>query len=131
MLNLIALFAICCVVSGTHFRGAIIMWEPDSDSILIHFRISWRRSGGHSCDDNTISSGSLIGSGTMSCLSGCTGDVGSLLYQCTDYDATEDWTTGRYTVRYTPIGDVDGDITEKFNDYFTDRNGALECGTYF
>ncbi|WAQ97902.1 CSMD3-like protein [Mya arenaria] len=100
MLKMIALFAICCVVSGSHFRGAIIMWEPDSDSILIHFRISWRRSGGHSCDDNTISSGSLIGSGTMSCLSGCTGDVGSLLYQCTDFDAIEDWTTGRYTVRY-------------------------------
>ncbi|XP_052795625.1 sushi, von Willebrand factor type A, EGF and pentraxin domain-containing protein 1-like [Mya arenaria] len=93
-----AVFALSSIrVSNTIWRTNKI-----GVKILIHFRISWRRSGGHSCDDNTISSGSLIGSGTMSCLSGCTGDVGSLLYQCTDYDATEDWTTGRYTVRYTP-----------------------------
>ncbi|XP_052796583.1 sushi, von Willebrand factor type A, EGF and pentraxin domain-containing protein 1-like isoform X2 [Mya arenaria] len=104
MLKLIIILAICSVVTGSHFRGAIIMWEPDSDSILIHFRISWRRSfsSSYNCTDVTIASGTLIGDSSMTCFSGCSDVVGSLEFYCTDFDTTEDWTTGINTVRFTP-----------------------------
>ncbi|WAQ97913.1 hypothetical protein MAR_022286, partial [Mya arenaria] len=70
--------------------------------VLIHFRISWRRSYSdhYFCNASTITSRALIGQDKLSCMKGCKGTVGSLMFQCTDYDATEDWTTGRYTVQY-------------------------------
>ncbi|XP_052280448.1 sushi, von Willebrand factor type A, EGF and pentraxin domain-containing protein 1-like [Dreissena polymorpha] len=106
--HLIILFTIGFGVSlGTHFRGAIIMWEPDDTgmAIKVHFRISWRRSysSHYYCDDTIISNRTLIGTDSMTCFSGCTGNVGSLQFLCTDYNTgNDDWTTGRNTITYTP-----------------------------
>ncbi|XP_052794287.1 uncharacterized protein LOC128227619 isoform X2 [Mya arenaria] len=98
------LCAIIPIIIATHFRGAIFTWEPDGtqNGVLIHFRISWRRSYSdhYFCNASTITSRALIGQDKLSCMKGCKGTVGSLMFQCTDYDATEDWTTGRYTVQY-------------------------------
>lgn len=70
--------------------------------ITIRFRISWRRSsGGNWCDDDTISNHTLTGSGHIECFSGCTGNVGSLAFLCTDYSTTDDWSSGRNDIIYT------------------------------
>ncbi|KAH3836216.1 hypothetical protein DPMN_109587 [Dreissena polymorpha] len=83
------------------------MWEPDDTGpvIKVHFRISWRRSysSHYYCDDTIISNRTLIGTDSMTCFSGCTGNVGSLQFLCTDYNTgNDDWTTGRNTITYTP-----------------------------
>eukprot|EP00118_Oscarella_pearsei_P021146 m.235858 g.235858 ORF g.235858 m.235858 type:complete len:83 (+) comp40130_c0_seq2:813-1061(+) len=48
---------------GSHFRGAIITWKPDADvpsKVVFSFKIAWRR-GTAFCDDDTISSNTLVG----------------------------------------------------------------------
>ena len=69
----------------------------------IFFHISWRRSSaeGGSCSSTTVQNGNLIGSGSLTCQSGCSGTVGSLTFQCTDFSATEDWSYGQNTIYYT------------------------------
>ena len=69
----------------------------------ISFHISWRRSSGSggSCSSSTVQSGQLIGGGSLSCQSGCSGTVGSLQYKCTDFSETEDWSYGGNTIYYT------------------------------
>ena len=65
----------------------------------VFFHISWRNSG--SCSSSTVQNGNLIGGGSLTCQSGCSGTVGSLAYQCTDFSATEDWSYGQNTIYYT------------------------------
>eukprot|EP00118_Oscarella_pearsei_P021145 m.235962 g.235962 ORF g.235962 m.235962 type:complete len:1784 (+) comp40130_c0_seq16:813-6164(+) len=92
---------------GSHFRGAIITWKPDADvpsKVVFSFKIAWRR-GTAFCDDDTISSNTLIGeSGAWACQSGCSGSVGSTQFFCTGFSKTEDWTQGENTFEYTFSG---------------------------
>ena len=69
----------------------------------VFFHISWRRSSGAggSCSSTTVQNGNLIGGGSLTCQSGCSGTVGSLAYQCTDFSASEDWSYGQNTLIYT------------------------------
>ncbi|KAL4240889.1 hypothetical protein ACF0H5_001671 [Mactra antiquata] len=89
------------VTEGSHFRGAIITWKPgpNENEIIIDYRISWRLSysSRHYCDDNTILTGDELGGGsdTIECFSGCDVVIGTLTYQCTDYNVVEDWTSGK------------------------------------
>ena len=54
------------------------------------------------CDDTTISSSSLIGVGSWSCLSGCSvNPVSTAQMYCTGYSVTEDWSLGENTFDYT------------------------------
>ena len=53
-------------------------------------------SSNFNCNDNTIKNGiELNGEGNIDCFSGCTGSLGSLAYQCTDYSVIEDWSSGK------------------------------------
>ncbi|KAH3836208.1 hypothetical protein DPMN_109578 [Dreissena polymorpha] len=74
--------------------------NPALAEINIHFRISWRKSHGYPYNDTTIRNGTLIGGDSMTCFSGCSGNVGSLQFVCTDYNDNEDWATGRNTITY-------------------------------
>ncbi|XP_053391178.1 CUB and sushi domain-containing protein 3-like [Mercenaria mercenaria] len=99
----VTLFVTCVFVNASHFRGAIFSWTPSDDgsSITISFRISWRKTyEGNWCDESTITDGTLIGAGNLVCSSGCIGHVGSLAFQCTDYNDNDDWSTGRHDITY-------------------------------
>ena len=74
--------------------------------IEISHRIAWRRSSstGGSCSQNTIDSRTLIGGGTLSCRSGCSGSVGSMSYYCTDFSTSEDWSAGERSYVYNTNG---------------------------
>ncbi|XP_053390686.1 uncharacterized protein LOC128553528 [Mercenaria mercenaria] len=105
--GLFLFFTLFGIVSCSHFRGAIFTWAPGSDGtyIIVTFRISWRI-GRAFCNDTMIADGTLIsGEGTMTCFSGCTGNVGSLKFYCTDYKA-EEWSFGRNSVIYVPPSSV-------------------------
>lgn len=61
--------------------------------------MSWRLtySQNHYCDNNIIKSGRYItGEGSLECLNHCSGTLGSLEYQCTDFSPStqEDWSSG-------------------------------------
>ncbi|XP_015760399.1 PREDICTED: uncharacterized protein LOC107339598 isoform X2 [Acropora digitifera] len=100
----------------THFRGGTFTYTPDNPSdpanttVVITFRIGWRRSFSYRtfCTQSTISSGQLIGiNGYLQCRDRCYGRVGSLLFRCTDFGINEDWTTGTNSFQYTfPIPSV-------------------------
>ena len=65
--------------------------------IMVIHRIAWREtfSSATSCDASTVSAGSLIGpSGSFACRVGCSGSLGSVRYQCTDFSVSEDWSAG-------------------------------------
>ena len=74
--------------------------------IEISHRIAWRRSSstGGSCSQSTIDSRTLIGGGTLSCRSGCSGSVGSMSYYCTDFSTSEDWSAGERSYIYNAHG---------------------------
>ena len=77
---------------------------------IITFRIGWRRSYNSYtfCDQNTISSGQLIGiNGYLQCRDRCLGNIGSLQFRCTDFSTNEDWTIGTNSFQYTfPIPSI-------------------------
>ena len=72
------------------------------------FRLGFRRSSsGYFCDENTISNGSLIGSGESwnaqcnpsgACPSRTIGDT---RYLCTDFSSVEDWSIGENNFTYS------------------------------
>ena len=75
--------------------------------IIITHRIGWRRtfSSATFCDESTIASGRLIGQGgTLQCRTGCSGGLGSMQFQCTDFSETEDWSSGQRTYTYDISG---------------------------
>lgn len=87
-------------VRASHFRGAIISWRPGSaqNEVIVDYRISWRMtySSNLVCDASTIQSGTPVpGEGYLECFSGCSGNLGNLSYQCTDYSTIEDWSSGK------------------------------------
>ncbi|KAL3881472.1 hypothetical protein ACJMK2_027911 [Sinanodonta woodiana] len=89
---------------GSHFRGALLTWRPSEipNKVEILYRISWARSSvGQFCNKTTISSGTVLSSGSLSCLKNCNGTIGVLNYLCTDFSETENWTTGRGSITYT------------------------------
>ena len=64
---------------------------------MVTHRIAWRRDTrqGGNCDANTTAAGTLIGMGTLACRSGCSGEIGSLQYQCTDFSVDDNWSAGQ------------------------------------
>ena len=65
--------------------------------------MAWRRSFASWTRCNTADIGStsrLFGDGVLSCISGCSGTVGSLTFYCTDISTTEDWVAGERTYVY-------------------------------
>jgi len=72
--------------------------------VIVTFRIGWRRSYDYStfCDQGIINSGQLIGiNDYLICQDGCYGNVGSLLFRCTDFSVNEDWTIGTNSFQFT------------------------------
>ena len=71
--------------------------------IEISFRIAWRRSFDDNlfCNQSTIDSQALIGTGSLSCTSGCVGTLGYMSFYCTDFSEVEDWTAGGRTYQTT------------------------------
>ena len=50
-------------------------------------------------------SGDLIGpANTLQCRAGCSGVVGSMQFQCTDFSENEDWSSGQRTYTYDISG---------------------------
>ncbi|XP_053399313.1 deleted in malignant brain tumors 1 protein-like [Mercenaria mercenaria] len=97
---LVGIVLICQELNASHFRGAIISWKPGSrqNEIIIDYRISWRMTYGSQfrCDDSIIQSGALVrAEGAVTCFEGCSGTLGDLSFQCTDYSTIEDWTSGK------------------------------------
>ena len=64
---------------------------------MITHRIAWRRNSteGDSCDAHTTAARTLLGGGTLACRSGCSGNIGSLQYQCADFSVTDNWSAGQ------------------------------------
>ena len=69
-------------------------------------RIAWRRSSseGGRCTQSTIDNRVLLGGGTLSCRTGCSGNIGTLTYYCTDFSTAEDWSAGERTQIYDASG---------------------------
>ncbi|KAK7073546.1 hypothetical protein SK128_016753 [Halocaridina rubra] len=100
-LRLIASLMLFHDVIASHYRGGIIMLRPTDPQLSptemeIYFRVSWRRSSweGGNCDQTTIDSGTLLSSGSIDCIAGCTGSVMSAQYYCTDFSISDDWSFG-------------------------------------
>ncbi|CAC5424639.1 unnamed protein product [Mytilus coruscus] len=75
---------------------------PMTFQIEITYRVAFRRSASHFCDENAISNSILLnGEGILQCQSGCAGSITSMSYYCTDFSDTEDWTTGVRSVKFT------------------------------
>ena len=69
----------------------------------IFFQISWRRdffSGDDFCTSTTVANGNLIGRGSLTCQYGCSGTVSSLVYKCTDFSISDNWSFGENRVFY-------------------------------
>ncbi|KAL9963573.1 hypothetical protein ACROYT_G027096 [Oculina patagonica] len=78
--------------------------DPANTTVIITFRIGWRRSWDSNtfCNQSTINSGQLIGiDDDLECRDRCFGSVGNLLFRCTDFSTTEDWITGTNSFQYT------------------------------
>ena len=72
--------------------------------IVVTHRIAWRR-GWFFCNASTVSAGTLIGqAGSFACTVGCSGDLGSVQFQCTDFSVDEDWSAGQGTNEVTLSG---------------------------
>ena len=54
-----------------------------------------------------MSTGYLLGSGSVDCRSGCLGNIGLLWYQCTDFSIVENWSAGQ--------GSNEADLSETEN----------------
>lgn len=74
------------------------------------FRLAYRRSSGHHCEQSTISQGTLIGEGgswNAECIGAsnpqCPSStaVASTYYHCTDFSVSEDWSMGENSFNYT------------------------------
>ena len=74
--------------------------------IEITHRIAWRRSSGEggSCTQATIDARTLLGYGSLTCRSGCSGTVGTMQYYCTDFSVTEDSSAGERSYTYNAAG---------------------------
>lgn len=69
--------------------------------IEINYRVAFRRTGGHMCDQKTLENKTLLrGEGSLQCTKGCYGSITTMSYYCTDFSDTEDWTTGTNSVTY-------------------------------
>ena len=71
----------------------------------ITHRIVWRRDSGEggNCAQATIDAQTLLGGSglpELTCQSGCSGDIGNFSYYCTDFSATDEWSTGERAYTY-------------------------------
>ncbi|CAG2216655.1 unnamed protein product [Mytilus edulis] len=89
------------LVESSHFRGGTISWKPTKNNqIEINYRIAYRASYGYWCDANTVRNGILQYSDeTIQCIEGCS-DNSKMNFYCTDFSATEDWTSGANSVKF-------------------------------
>ena len=72
--------------------------------IVVTHRIAWER-GRAQCDASTVSTGTLIGpTGNIFCQIGCSGSLGSVQFQCTDFNVAEDWSAGQGSNEVTLSG---------------------------
>lgn len=68
--------------------------------IEINYRIAYRASYGYWCDANTVRNGILQYSDeTIQCIEGCS-DNSKMNFYCTDFSATEDWSSGANSVTF-------------------------------
>ena len=74
------------------------------NQINITYQMSWRRSSFAYCNDSTITSGTYLGEGFLSCSVGCNGDVGTMLHRCTAFSERDDWSYGRNEYQYNATG---------------------------
>ena len=74
---------------------------------MITHRIAWRRNSteGGNCDAHTTAARNLLGGGALDCRSGCSGKIGSLQYQCTDFSVDDNWSAGQGSneINLTPV----------------------------
>ena len=82
----------------------------------IFYHISWRRrsGGGGNCDSSTVSSGTLLSEGYLSCQYGCSGIISRMSYYCTDYSIEDDWSFGEHQLTYNFTGINTNTITIGF-----------------
>ena len=79
----------------------------------ISFRISWRRDfGGGICYSNGQN---VSGLGSLSCQYGCSGNIGTLSYVCTDFSTTENWQYGENSFTYVFPATVNNIVTVGFS----------------
>ena len=89
----------------------------------VFFHVSWRRSFGPEgyCDQSIVDTGTLIGSGDLTCQYGCSGTISSMSYRCTDFSTVEDWSFGENRFSYVfndglmAIGFTGGDWISPFD----------------
>ena len=88
---------------GTYVYNIVLVWSNLHDVYVCLFiwyyvgRIAWDR-GSAPCDSTTLSEGNVIGpAGQLICRSGagCSGRIGSLQFQCTDFSVDEKWSAGQ------------------------------------
>ena len=53
-----------------------------------------------------MSAGTLLGGGSLTCHSSCSGTIVSLQYQCTDFSVAEDWSAGQGSHEVSLNGDT-------------------------
>ena len=77
-----------------------------SPQIQITHRIAWKRSSneGGSCNQATIDEHVLLGGESLYCKCGCSGTIGSMQYNCTDFSTSEDWSAGEGSYEYDATG---------------------------
>ena len=63
--------------------------------VLFTHRIAWEITSAP-CNASIVSSGVLIGeAGVITCRAGCSGSLGSVQFQCTDFNIEEGWSAGQ------------------------------------
>ena len=73
------------------------------DQVIIAYQVSWRRSV-YNCDNSTIANGTYLGEGDLYCSVGCSGYVGTMLFRCTAFSESEDWSYGRNEYQFNATG---------------------------
>ncbi|XP_053395504.1 uncharacterized protein LOC123523715 isoform X3 [Mercenaria mercenaria] len=101
-LGLFIFFIGLTTVKCSHFGGGIFTWAPTDDGtqITVNFRISWAFYHAN-CDAQTVVNRSPLTSVSMSCITGCSGTIGSLAFYCTDFK-TGAWSSGMNSFTYNP-----------------------------
>ena len=71
---------------------------------MVTHRIAWHSDWAF-CNASTVAAGTLIGpTGNIACTVGCSGNLGSVQFQCTDFSVSEDWSAGQGTNEVTLSG---------------------------
>ena len=87
------------------------------------YHISWSRdsSQGGNCNNDTVASGNLIGSGTLACHYGCSGTITQMSYICTDFSIDDNWSFGEHRLTYNITEPIEDTITISFTNFIGTR----------